>query len=207
MQTGYLTTKMSFQSHLNALILASTSPYRQSLLARLGIPFTCQAPEVDESPLPGESTIEQTRRLALAKAENVAAAFPAAFVVGSDQLAEIGGVSIGKPGTEKKAVEQLMRFSGRKITFHTSVGLVCKDSGHRQLMTVETEIQFRHFDKNDARSYVELDHPLDCAGAIRSEAAGPVLLRAMNSSDPTAIIGLPLIALSEMLRQAGFKLP
>jgi septum formation protein len=207
MQTGYFTTKMNSQSHLNALILASTSPYRQSLLARLGIPFSCHAPQVDESPLAGETTVEQTRRLALAKAENVAATFPGDFVVGSDQLAEIAGVSIGKPGNEEKAIEQLMRFSGHTINFHTSVSLVCKNSSHHQLMTVKTEIQFRHFDEKEARSYVELDRPLDCAGAIRSEAAGPVLLRAMHSSDPTAIIGLPLIALSEMLRQAGFKLP
>jgi septum formation protein len=193
MQTGYLTIKMNSQSHLSALILASSSPYRQTLLARLGIPFSCLAPEVDETPLSGETAVEQT--------------FPGAFVIGSDQLAEIAGVSIGKPGTEEKAIEQLMRFTGRNINFHTSVGLVCKNSGHRQLMTVKTEIQFRHFDENEARSYVKLDHPLDCAGAIRSEAAGPVLLRSMCSSDPTAIIGLPLIALSEMLRQAGFKLP
>lgn len=192
---------------MNRLILASTSPYRRTLLARLGVPFECHAPAIDESPLAGEGTVEQTERLALAKAERIAAAFPAAFVIGSDQLAEFAGKGIGKPGSEEKAIEQLMRFSGHSIKFHTSVAVVCEDSGFRECRTVVTEVQFRRLDAREVRRYVALDQPVDCAGAFRSEAAGPVLLRAMCSSDPTAIIGLPLIALSELLRQGGFALP
>jgi septum formation protein len=198
---------MNPQSHQKELILASTSPYRQALLSRLCLPFISHRPEVDESPLPGESTVSLTERLALAKAESVAAAFPGAFIIGSDQLAEFAGRSIGKPGNEAKAVAQLMQFSNRSVNFHTSVAVMCKASGFCQFTTIRTEVQFRELGADEVRRYVALDKPLDCAGAFRSEAAGPMLLRAMNSSDPSAIIGLPLIAVARILRDAGFQLP
>lgn len=192
---------------MNQLILASSSPYRRTLLARLGVPFVSRAPEVDESSIPGESTKDQTVRLAQAKAEHVALTFPDAYVIGSDQLAEFAGKRIGKPGSVEHAIEQLFQFSGRNVIFYTSVAVVCKNDNFLQISTVETEVSFRTLDEEEIRSYVALDQPLDCAGAFRSEAAGPVLLQAMHSSDPTAIVGLPLIALSAMLRRAGFKLP
>ncbi len=198
---------MNPQSHKLELILASASPYRQALLERLCVPFTSRAPDVDESPLPGESTVALTERLALAKAASTAALFPAAFVIGSDQLAEFAGCSIGKPGSEDRATAQLMQFSGRSVDFHTSVALVCKALDFCQTITVRTEVWFRELTQSEVSRYVSLDQPLDCAGGFRSEAAGPMLLKAMNSSDPTAIIGLPLIAVSSMLRQAGFQLP
>lgn len=206
-QTGHFTLKMHPQSHQKELILASTSPYRQALLARLCLSFISHKPEVDESPLSGESIDSLTERLALAKAESVAAAFPAAFIIGSDQLAECAGRSIGKPGSEEKAVAQLMQFSNRSVNFHTSVAVICKASGFCQYTTIRTEVQFRKLGEDEVRRYVTLDKPLDCAGAFRSEAAGPMLLRAMKSSDPSAIIGLPLIAVARILRDAGFQLP
>jgi len=198
---------MDPQSLPNKLILASTSPYRQSLLARLCVPFISLAPAIDESPLQGETTVALTERLALAKAESIAASVPDAFVIGSDQLAEFGGSSIGKPGSESRAIAQLLRFSGRSVNFHTSTAVICKASDFLQLVTVKTEVIFRQFSEEEARRYVALDQPLDCAGSFRSEAAGPLILQAMISNDPTAIIGLPLIALSDMLRKAGFNMP
>jgi len=189
------------------LILASGSPYRQALLTRLRLPFESLAPEVNESPLADEPTVATTVRLALAKAEYIAASHPGAWVIGSDQLAEFAGQSIGKPGGEEQAVAQLMQFSNRSINFHTSAAVVCKASGFCQLKTVRTEVRFRRLSEDEVRRYVALDQPTDCAGAFRSEAAGPMLLRTMRSSDPTAIIGLPLISVSRMLRKAGFKLP
>jgi len=155
----------------------------------------------------GESTLQQTERLALAKAERIATSFPDACVIGSDQLAEFAGKSIGKPGTEKMAIAQLMQFSGCKVNFHTSVSVVCKVSGFCETKSVDTEVVFRRLTEDEVRRYVALDQPVDCAGAFRSEAAGPMLLQSMSSSDPTAIIGLPLIALSGLLRNAGFELP
>jgi len=198
---------MDPQSQPDKLILASASPYRHALLERLCIPFESHAPEADESPMTGESTLEQTERLALLKAERIAASFPAACVIGSDQLAEFAGTSVGKPGTEEMAVAQLMRFSGRRVDFHTSLAVVCRKSAFCQTATVTSEVHFRSLTEDEVRRYVALDRPVDCAGAFRSEAAGPMLLQSMVSDDPTAIIGLPLIVLSAMLRKAGFKLP
>lgn len=203
----HFTLKMNPQLHQKELILASTSPYRQALLSRLCLPFVSYKPAVDESSLPEESVAARTERLALAKAESVAAAFPGAFVIGSDQLAEFAGRGIGKPGSAEKAVAQLMQFSDRSVLFHTSVAVVCKDSGFRQFTTVRTEVQFRKLREDEVRRYVALDKPLDCAAAFRSEAAGATLVQAMHSGDPSAIIGLPLIAVARILRDAGFSLP
>ena len=176
-------------------------------MARLCLPFVSLAPKADESPLRGETTVAITQRLALAKAESLATSFPEAWVIGSDQLAEFDGCSMGKPGSDELAVAQLMQLSDRSVNFHTSAALVCKASGFYQSKTVRTAVRFRRLNEDEVRRYVALDQPLDCAGAFRSEAAGPVLLRTMRSSDPTAIIGLPLIAIAAMLRKAGFKLP
>jgi septum formation protein len=206
-QTAYFTLKMILQSHQKELILASSSPYRQELLARLRLPFTARAPALDESPLPGESPEQQTLRLAIAKAAQVAADVPGACVIGSDQLAECLGKRVGKPGDEQRAVEQLLQFSGRSVIFHSSVAVMCTATSFSRQATVHTEVRFRQLNEKEVRRYVILDQPFDCAGAFRSEQAGVMLLESMTSADPTAIIGLPLIALARMLRDAGFSLP
>ena len=198
---------MSSQSPRPQLILASSSPYRRELLARFRIPFTCRPPSVVETPRPGEAAMELTRRLAAAKARDVATRFPGSLVIGSDQLAELEGQLMGKPGSEEQAVGQLMRCSGRQLTFLTAVAVVRKDPVFFQEFLVPTTVEYRPFSEDEARRYVALDRPLDCAGAVKSEAAGPMLLNRVESSDPTALIGLPLIRLAAVLRLAGLELP
>jgi septum formation protein len=198
---------MSVQSHQKELILASTSPYRRALLNRLRIPFLVHAPDVDESPLPGELAPALTQRLALLKATHIAADFPDAVVIGSDQAAEFAGRIIGKPDTEAVAVGQLLGFSGRTVKFHTATAVICLGTGFSQHALDSTEVKFRELAEDEVRRYIALDQPFDCAGAFKAEAAGPVLMQSMSTRDPTAIIGLPLIALAGMLRAAGFHLP
>lgn len=207
MPTGYFTTQMNTQSRQKQLILASSSAYRQALLARLCLPFSTHAPLVDETPLPGESAAELTQRLARAKAESVSRLFPDAVVIGSDQVAEFGGSIIGKPGSEDNAVAQLLRFSGHSVNFLTAVAVVCNESDFSQSSLDVTSISFRDLTEDEVRRYVTLDQPLDCAGSFKSEAAGPVLMHSIRTDDPTAIIGLPLITLARILRASGFQLP
>jgi len=189
------------------LTLASTSPYRKVLLQRFGLPFDCRAPDVDETPAPGEKAGHLTARLALAKAGSVSRLDGSAVVIGSDQVAEFEGGVIGKPGNAENAAAQLLRFSGRSVRFLTAVAVICADRQFSASTVVETEVRFRILDRGEIDRYIELDQPLDCAGSFKSEAAGPLLMEAMVSSDPTAIIGLPLISLGKMLRGAGFRLP
>jgi septum formation protein len=177
------------------------------LLARLGLPFEVCSPAIDEAPLPDEPPAELAVRLAREKAGSVARRFPQAVVIGSDQVAVHRGRIIGKPGTAELARRQLERFSGDSVEFHTAVSVQCQESGLRYEASVGTEVAFRPLSGAEIRRYVDLDQPIDCAGAFKSEAAGPALLRAMQSSDPTAIIGLPLIAVAAALRQAGYTLP
>jgi septum formation protein len=198
---------MNTQSLQNELILASTSVYRQAMLSRLCVPFTSHGPQADETRLPNETATALTTRLAEAKANNIANDFPAAYVIGSDQVAECGNQIIGKPGSVENAVIQLMGFSNKVVNFHTSLAVMCKETDFLRATVVVTEVCFRHLDEAEVRRYVALDQPLDCAGSFKSEAAGPVLMKSMTSSDPTAIVGLPLIALATMLRDAGFSLP
>ena len=189
------------------LILASTSRYRGLLLQRLGLPFRIMAPGITETPLAGESARHLVHRLASAKAHAVGAALPAAVVIGSDQAAVIQGQILGKPGTAEAAEEQLLRCSGKSVEFLTSVAVLCADRGFLQTAVVATSVQFRTLTRPEIRRYISQDQPLDCAGSFKSEAAGPVLLQSMRSDDPTAIIGLPLISLSRLLRASGFLLP
>jgi septum formation protein len=207
MQTGHFTIKVNLQSHTKELLLASTSQYRRELLARLCLPFTSQPPKVDESLLPGESTAETTRRLAALKAANIAHSFPQAFVIGSDQLAEHEGSSVGKPESVENAVAQLMKFSGSSVNFYTAVTVMCLADEFSCSAMDTTEVVFRELDEREVRRYVELDQPLDCAGGFKSESAGPMLMQSIKTVDPTAIIGLPLISLTGLLRKAGFRLP
>lgn len=198
---------MPAESQEPSLILASTSPYRRQLLERLGIPFEVMAPGTDETPLPGEAPDALVARLALEKAAAVARRHPRAIVIGSDQVAVHGGRVVGKPGTAARARDQLAAFSGERVTFLSAVALQRLDDGFRFEATIDTEVHFRDLTDEEIRRYVERDHPVDCAGGFRSEATGSALLRALGSSDPTAIIGLPLIAVAEGLRRAGLQVP
>lgn len=189
------------------LVLASTSAYRRDLLARLDVPFDTARPEVDETPLPGEAPPDTADRLALAKARAIAAHTPDALVIGSDQVAHLGHEVFGKPGTVERAVAQLQRMRGETVIFHTAVALIDTRNGRERLARVPTEVRFRMLSDAEIVRYVEKERPLDCAGSAKSEALGITLLEALSGDDPTALVGLPLIALSTMLREAGLELP
>lgn len=187
------------------LILASTSPYRRQLLQRLALPFSTARPDVDETPRHGESPSDLARRLAREKACAIASGEPAAWVIGSDQVAELGAVPLGKPGGRDAAIGQLTAMSGSIVGFHTAVCLV----GSSQVLeaTDLTEVRFRQLDLPEIERYLDAEQPYDCAGSFKSEGLGIALFESIVSSDPTALVGLPLIALSRLLRQAGFTLP
>lgn len=189
------------------LILGSTSAYRRELLQRLRTPFEAVAPDVDETPRPGERPPELARRLALAKARAVAARHPSALVIGSDQVADLGGEPLGKPGTHEKAVEQLRRMRGRTVMFQTAVAVVCLETGFEQLDLAAVRVRFRELGDAEIEAYLRAETPYDCAGSAKSEGLGIVLLDAIESDDPTALVGLPLIRTARMLRAAGLPLP
>jgi len=187
------------------LILASTSVYRRELLERLRIPFEVVSPKVDETPLAGESTLELALRLARAKAAAVAKIHPDAWVIGSDQVADLCGAAIGKPGNFERALAQLQLMRGASVTFHTALCLMHGDT--ETTVSIPTEVQFRKLSDEILEAYLLAEEPYDCAGSAKSEGLGISLLEAIKSDDPTALIGLPLIALSGLLRDAGFALP
>lgn len=183
------------------LILASTSRYRQELLSRLRLPFEAVAPGVDETALPGEAPAALAERLALAKARSVAALHPGAVVIGSDQVADLGGEAIGKPGTHEHAVAQLQRMSGRQVIFQTAVAIVAP--GLAAIERAEVRVRFRTLTDAAIEAYLRADTPYDCAGSAKVESLGVALLEAVESDDPTALIGLPLIRTCALLRRAG----
>jgi septum formation protein len=186
-----------------ALILASTSRYRQELLGRLRLPFEAVAPEVDETAQRGEAPAALAERLALAKARAVAARFPGAVVLGSDQVAELDGEAIGKPGTHENAAEQLRRMSGREVVFQTAVAVVAP--GVAAIERAEVRVRFRTLSEAAIEAYLRADEPYDCAGSAKVESLGIALLEAVESDDPTALIGLPLIRTCALLRRAGLE--
>lgn len=186
-----------------ALILGSSSPYRRELLARLGLAFTCVAPEVDETPLTGEMPEAIALRLALAKAQAVAAAYPDALIVASDQVADVDGKPLGKPGNHDRAVRQLRALRGRRVVFHTALCLLDGASTRHQLDNVSTTVTFRHLGDAQIERYLERERPYDCAGSARIESLGIALVERIESDDPTALIGLPLVALVSMLAREG----
>ena len=189
-----------------ALILASTSRYRQELLSRLRLPFQVEAPGVDESARPGELPAAIALRLAAEKAHAVARRHPHALVIGSDQVATLDGTTaIGKPGGHAGALAQLRAASGRTMHFHTALCVTRLSDGFDQRASVTTRVRFRRLDDADIEHYLQLEQPWDCAGAAKSEALGIVLLEAIEGEDPTALVGLPLIALARMLREAGLS--
>ena len=186
-----------------ALILGSTSRYRRELLERLRLPFDVRAPEVDETPLIGESPATLAQRLALAKAQAVAAAHPTAIVIGSDQVADLDGVPIGKPGTHERATEQLRAMRGRSIVFQTAVAVVRRDTGYVGTALAPVTVRFRDLNDAEIEHYLRTEQPYDCAGSAKCETLGIALLEAIDSDDPTALVGLPLIRTSALLRAAG----
>lgn len=185
------------------LVLGSTSPYRRELLSRLRLQFQTAAPQVDETPLQDEPPAELARRLAMAKARSVAAQFPQAVVIGSDQVADLAGESLGKPGTHERAVAQLRRMRARTVVFHTAVAVVCAATGFEQLEVAPVEVIFRDLGDAEIEAYLVAERPYDCAGSARSEGLGIALLEAIRSDDPTALVGLPLIRTCRMIRAAG----
>jgi len=187
------------------LILASTSVYRRELLKRLRIPFEVISPNVDETPLTGESTLDLALRLANAKAAAVAKEHPHAWVIGSDQVADLCGAAIGKPGNFERALAQLQLMRGQTVTFYTALCLMKSDI--QTTLNVPTEVTFRKLPDDVLESYLLAEEPYDCAGSAKSEGLGISLLESIKSDDPTALIGLPLIALTGLLRDAGFVIP
>ncbi len=183
------------------LILASGSPYRRELLGRLGLEFRVVSPDIDERADAAETGADMARRLALEKAGAVAARHPEAVTIGSDQVAECAGSKLGKPGTVERAVGQLSFCSGREVIFHTAVAVI--GAGREQARVVPTRVRMRQLSHDTIERYIEMDQPLDCAGAMKSEALGIVLTEAISSNDPTALVGLPLIAVTEMLAEIG----
>ena len=188
------------------LLLASTSPYRRELLSRLRIPFDVARPEVDETPHPGESPLALAQRLAAAKAAMIVAREGDAWVIGSDQVAEIDGQPLGKPGGRDQALAQLAAMSGRSVAFRTALCVLHRDLGRFDAVDT-TVVRFRSLTGDEIARYVDAEQPFDCAGSFKSEGLGIVLFEAIDTSDPTALVGLPLIATARLLRLAGFALP
>ena len=188
------------------LLLASTSPYRRELLSRLRIPFEVVRPEVDETPLPGESPLALAQRLAAAKAAAVGAREGDAWVIGSDQVAELDGQPLGKPGSRDRALVQLAAMSGRCVAFRTALCVMHRDLGRFDAVDT-TVVRFRSLAGDEITRYVDAEQPFDCAGSFKSEGLGITLFEAIDTRDPTALVGLPLIATGRLLREAGFALP
>jgi septum formation protein len=190
-----------------SLILASGSPYRRELLARLGLPFEAWSPDVDERPQAGEAPRATAVRLARAKAQAGTARSPQAWIIGSDQVADVDGRAIGKPGTLDNARRQLAELSGRTVIFHTALCVAHGALGRSHERLVPTEVVFRRLTASDIDRYLAREPALDCAGSAKSEGLGIALLERLTSDDPTALVGLPLAALAAILRAEGFAIP
>jgi septum formation protein len=190
-----------------AIVLASTSPFRRDLLGRLQLPFEAVAPDTDESPLPAEHPAATAERLSATKARAVAARYPNALIIGSDQVAYSGETRFGKPGTRQNAIAQLRAMSGKAVIFHTGLCLLNSASGRIHLRGVPTEVRFRELSDAEINRYLDKEDALNCAGSARSEGLGISLLEYMRGDDPNALVGLPLIALCDMLRAEGVALP
>ena len=189
-----------------SVILGSTSVYRRELLSRLRIPFDVQAPDVDETPISGESPLQLAQRLALAKAHAVAQKFPESVVIGSDQVADLDGLSLGKPGNFERATLQLRQMRGKTVVFQTAVAVVCHATGFVAQDCAAVNVVFRDLTDDEITAYLLAETPYDCAGSAKSEGLGIALLASIDNDDPTALVGLPLIRTCNMLRAAGVKL-
>jgi septum formation protein len=193
-------------SYGRPLILGSTSRYRKELLTRLRIPFETASPDVDETPHSNESPKDLALRLALAKARAVALKYPEAVVIGSDQVADLEGTPLGKPGNHANAILQLQRMRGKTVIFQTALSVVCIATGYERTDLAEVKVKFRDLSDAEIETYLRAEEPYDCAGSAKSEGLGIALLDAIVNDDPTALIGLPLIKTCQMLREAGMKL-
>ncbi len=193
------------ESPQRKLILGSTSPYRRELLARLRIPFDVAAPDVDEAPQAFESPKLLACRLAMAKARAVAAQFPAAVVIGSDQVADLDSMPLGKPGTHERAVLQLQQMRGKTVIFQTAVAVVCFETNFAQMDLAQVKVKFRELSDLEIENYLRAETPYDCAGSAKSEGLGIALLESIDNDDPTALVGLPLIRTCRMIQAAGIK--
>ena len=196
----------AIQTMPRKLILGSSSPYRRELLQRLRLPFEVVAPEVDETPHPDETPLQLACRLALQKAQAVAARFPSDIVIGSDQVADLAGQALGKPGNHANAVQQLQQMQGRLVVFHTAVAVVCQERPFARTDVAEVQVTFRALSNQQIENYLQAEQPYDCAGSAKSEGLGIALLESIRSDDPTALIGLPLIRTSRLLEAAGLPL-
>jgi septum formation protein len=186
-----------------ALVLGSTSAYRRELLSRLRVPFEVASPQVDETPRPGEKPAELALRLALAKARDVAQRHPAAVVIGSDQVADLHGEPLGKPGTHERAVAQLQRMRGQTVVFQTALAVVCLETGFERSDIAAVRVVFRDLGDDEIERYLRAEQPYDCAGSAKSEGLGIALLERIDNDDPTALVGLPLIRTCQLIRAAG----
>jgi septum formation protein len=187
------------------LILGSTSPYRRQLLERLRIPFEVAAPEVDETPHLIETPKQTACRLAMAKARAVAKQFPACVVIGSDQVADLDGQALGKPGNHRRAVSQLQQMRGKTVIFQTAVAVVCLETGFAQMDLAPVKVKFRELTDVEIETYLQAEKPYDCAGSAKSEGLGIALLESIDNDDPSALVGLPLIRTCRMIQAAGVK--
>lgn len=188
------------------VVLGSTSRYRRELLERLRIPFSVLAPDVDETPRTGENPRDLALRLALSKARAVAAMRPEAVVIGADQVADLSGQALGKPGVHARAVQQLRQMRGQTVIFQTALAVVCQASGFEAVDLAQVRVVFRHLTDAEIEAYLQAEQPYDCAGSAKSEGLGIALLESIDNDDPTALVGLPLIRTARLLRQAGVKL-
>ena len=188
------------------VVLGSTSRYRRELMERLRIPFSVAAPDVDETPATGESPRDLALRLALAKAKAVAAQHPESVVIGSDQVADLAGVPLGKPGEHARAVQQLRQMRGQTVVFQTALAVVCLATGFEAVDLAAVRVVFRDLSDEEIEAYLQAEQPYDCAGSAKSEGLGIALLESIDNDDPTALVGLPLIRTARLLRQAGVKL-
>jgi septum formation protein len=188
------------------LILGSTSVYRRELLERLRLPFSVESPHVDETPLPFEAPAALAVRLAMAKAQAVARRFPEAVVIGSDQVADLNGLALGKPGNHARAALQLQQMSGQLVIFQTAIAVVCHATGFSQQALAAVKVTFRDLSATEIENYLQAEQPYDCAGSAKSEGLGIALLERIDNDDPTALVGLPLIRTAALLRAAGMDL-
>ena len=195
---------MSEPTH-RKLILGSTSPYRRELLARLRIPFEVAAPDVDETAQASETPKQLACRLAMAKARAIATQFPACVVIGSDQVAELDGQALGKPGNHARATAQLHQMRGKTVIFQTAVAVVCLETGFAQMDLAQVKVKFRELSDAEIEAYLQAETPYDCAGSAKSEGLGIALLESIDNDDPTALVGLPLIRTCCMIQAAGVK--
>ncbi|WJD48206.1 Maf family protein [Enterobacter sp. PGRG2] len=186
---------------MSNLVLASTSPYRRALLEKIGVPFECTAPGVDETPKAGETPRQLVLRLAQAKAQSLAERYPAHLIIGSDQVCVLDGEITGKPLTEENAYRQLMKARGNIVTFYTGLALYNSATGHLQTECEPFDVHFRHLSEQEIGDYLRKERPLNCAGSFKSEGLGITLFERLEGRDPNTLVGLPLIALCQMLRR------